>query len=153
MDAKFTEITMNNVHAYKVMGGSNSIASSFNIGENWLFRIIEHSDWQALYLQFQREHVLGTIPYRWEPNGWDMEYDCIQYTTYTECTLYDVCFEELHHNLQITSNKPLLYPTIFLLILFHIHFQVFIIFLYHILKHEYHLLRSCLWLSKCAIYF
>ena len=27
---------------------------------------LQHQEWRALYTQFQREHVLGTIPYRWE---------------------------------------------------------------------------------------
>eukprot|EP00964_Phaeocystis_antarctica_P129139 scaffold93009_cov60-Phaeocystis_antarctica.AAC.2 len=27
---------------------------------------LQHQEWRALYTQSQREHVLGTIPYRWE---------------------------------------------------------------------------------------
>jgi len=44
---------------------------------------LQHPDWQALYCQFQQEHVLGTIPYRWDVPG-----------KYCEATLVQGCFVE-----------------------------------------------------------
>ena len=51
-----------------------------------------HPDWQALYLQFRAEHVLGTLPYRWEPKHYTWER--VPTVAYTEAVLIKVCFTE-----------------------------------------------------------
>lgn len=45
---------------------------------------LQDPDWQALYLQFQCNHALGTVPYRWESSR-----------DYKEAQLLEVTFEDL----------------------------------------------------------
>lgn len=49
---------------YKVVGGRANLHEYVRQGAG----SVKHLDWQALYCQFLREHVLGTIPYRWDGN-------------------------------------------------------------------------------------
>lgn len=67
-DQTFEEL--NNLHGikfYKVIAGGSSlrkyVAQSKRDCES-----LQQSDWRALYTQFQRNHTLGTVPYRWERN-------------------------------------------------------------------------------------
>ena len=52
-----------NVQCYKIVGGNHTL-ESYN--QQCLQRSKGESDWEALYTQFHRDHVLGTLPYRWE---------------------------------------------------------------------------------------
>ena len=45
---------------------------------------LEEEDWSGIYTQFQQEHVLGTVPYRWESEQ-----------GYTEAVLVEVTFVSL----------------------------------------------------------
>ena len=53
------------VTVYKVLAGSDSTLAEYNDG----CIAANGKDWQALYTQFQSDHVLGTVPYRWEKEG------------------------------------------------------------------------------------
>jgi len=75
--------------AYKVLGGGMTLAEMKNNAweEDDLDGrgSLQHPDWQAIYMQFQRSHVLGTVPYRWESQVMD----------YKEAQLMEVTFEDL----------------------------------------------------------
>jgi len=54
------------VRVYKVIaGGPESSLRDYNERAR-CDRSLPDSDWRALYTQFQLDHVLGTVPYRWE---------------------------------------------------------------------------------------
>ena len=57
-----------NVAVYKVVAGEASTLLDYN--ESCLAEAngvsLEELEWRGLYTQFKRDHVLGTIPYRWE---------------------------------------------------------------------------------------
>ena len=76
------------VTIYKVVAGASTL-SSYNDGGGAAASddldgdgSLQHREWRALYTQFQREHVLGTVPYRWEKE-------------HVEATLVAVTFELL----------------------------------------------------------
>ena len=63
-DVSITEIRASDLSAYKVVPDSDGSLVGYN-------SICSHgtkppTDWSAMYLQFQSDHVLGTVPYRWE---------------------------------------------------------------------------------------
>lgn len=78
------------VTIYKIIAGADSTLASYNdeVGAAAHDSLdgdgsLQHQEWRALYTQFQQEHVLGTLPYRWEnPDT-------------TEATLVSVSFEAL----------------------------------------------------------
>eukprot|EP00931_Biecheleriopsis_adriatica_P115447 TRINITY_DN91231_c0_g1_i1.p1 TRINITY_DN91231_c0_g1~~TRINITY_DN91231_c0_g1_i1.p1 ORF type:complete len:455 (-),score=84.30 TRINITY_DN91231_c0_g1_i1:159-1391(-) len=68
---------------------------------------LQHPDWQALYMQFQRRHVLGTVPYRWDSRVRD----------YREAQLIKAAFEdvqvvslegELFHDISVSAEEKAL---------------------------------------------
>lgn len=63
-----TEIRASCVKTYKVVAGDMTVAQYNTAQADDLdgSRSLQHRDWVALYTQFQRDHVVGTIPYRWE---------------------------------------------------------------------------------------
>lgn len=66
------------VSVYKVVAGPHGTLSSYI---TQCCKADEKAgDWHALYTQFQRDHVLGTLPYRWKD--------------YQEATLVKATFEE-----------------------------------------------------------
>lgn len=77
------------VGIYKVLAGVNTTLASYNdeVGAAAHDGLdgngsLQHLDWRALYTQFQRDHVLGTVPYRWEKD-------------HTDATLVQVIFDSL----------------------------------------------------------
>mmetsp|Transcript_136162 Transcript_136162/g.236690 ORF Transcript_136162/g.236690 Transcript_136162/m.236690 type:complete len:259 (+) Transcript_136162:48-824(+) len=64
------EWTFPHLEAYKVFGNDTTLSSI--VDNAWAQDdldgkgSLQHEDWHALYMQFQSEHVLGTVPYRWE---------------------------------------------------------------------------------------
>ena len=54
------------VTVYKVVAGESGTISSYNDECMAHDGSPERQDWRGLYTQFLREHVVGTIPYRWE---------------------------------------------------------------------------------------
>lgn len=52
-----------NVTVYKIIGGEYDTLASYNAGCQPSH---DATDWSAIYTQFQRDHVLGTLPYHWE---------------------------------------------------------------------------------------
>lgn len=76
------------VTVYKVLAGDTTLAS-YNEGSPPSAHddldgdgSQQLKDWRGLYTQFQRDHVLGTVPYRWEKG-------------HSEARLVSVTFEEL----------------------------------------------------------
>ena len=63
-----SEIRASGVKFYKVVAGDMTVAQYNSAQSDDLdgSRSLQRRDWVALYTQFQREHVVGTIPYRWE---------------------------------------------------------------------------------------
>jgi len=68
---------------------------------------LQHPDWQAVYMQFQRGHVLGTVPYRWDSRVQD----------YKEAQLIKVTFDdvqvvllegELFHDISVSAEEKAL---------------------------------------------
>ena len=56
-----------NVSVYKVVAGRDTTLLSYNESvSNLSIDSMKNQEWRGLYTQFKREHVLGTIPYRWE---------------------------------------------------------------------------------------
>ena len=55
------------VTVYKVLAGGDATLAAYNDG--CITANGAANNWQALYTQFQRDHVLGTVPYRWEQEG------------------------------------------------------------------------------------
>jgi len=67
------------IQFYKVLGGAEATLQSY-VNATQPAQLLDDldgegstqlSDWQALYTQFQADHVLGTVPYRWERGGYD----------------------------------------------------------------------------------
>jgi len=75
------EIRATNVKIYKATGGSTKLIEYNDIQKDDLDGSYskQHAEWRALYTQFQCEHVLGTVPYRWEKE-------------HTEATLVEATF-------------------------------------------------------------
>ena len=91
------EIDIDILHAYKILGGEwtiNSIISSLSSSHEDT-NTTQNDDWQALYLQFKQDHVLGTLPYRWEPKCYTWDRDSGP-TAFTESQLLSVTFNKLH---------------------------------------------------------
>lgn len=89
LDCTSFEWTFPNLEAYKVFGNETKLSAI--VDDAWAQDdldgkgSLQHEDWQALYMQFQSDHVLGTVPYRWESNVND----------YREAQLMKVTFEGL----------------------------------------------------------
>lgn len=73
LDGSSAPLTAKVLHAkhvavYKVVAGEASTLLDYN--ESCLAEAngvsLEELEWRGLYTQFKRDHVLGTIPYRWE---------------------------------------------------------------------------------------
>jgi len=58
------EIRVRAVTVYKILAGADATLSSYNAACSSNDAGLQ--DWRSLYTQFQRAHVLGTLPYRWE---------------------------------------------------------------------------------------
>ena len=76
MAAAAAEVTVAHVRArdvtvYKVLAGADATLAEYNArcvashGAGGDERPLRQREWSALYTQFKREHVLGTVPYRW----------------------------------------------------------------------------------------
>lgn len=59
-DSSVRVVQLSEVSVYKVIDVGSGALKSYDVGKK------RKSDWSGLYTQFGREHVLGTIPYRWE---------------------------------------------------------------------------------------
>ena len=68
MEISATEIRASGVKFYKVVAGDMTVMQYNSAQRDDLDGScsLQRRDWVALYTQFQREHVVGTIPYRWE---------------------------------------------------------------------------------------
>ena len=64
------EVRASGVAVYKVTGGAKTVREyndeMVNGDLDGRAQPPALSDWMALYTQFQCDHVLGTVPYRWE---------------------------------------------------------------------------------------
>lgn len=70
------------ITVYKIIAGLDTSLHDYNEKCHQEARNnVQQSDWRALYTQFQRQHVLGTLPYRWEQA--------------THATLVEVTFQNL----------------------------------------------------------
>jgi len=62
------ELHAKNVKLYKVTHGVCTLLEYNSAHKDDLDGTdsLQHAEWRALYTQFQADHVLGTVPYRWE---------------------------------------------------------------------------------------
>ena len=62
------ELHAKNVKLYKVTHGACTLLEYNSAHKDDLDGTdsLQHAEWRALYTQFQADHVLGTVPYRWE---------------------------------------------------------------------------------------
>uniref|UniRef100_A0A7S0FAE3 Uncharacterized protein n=1 Tax=Pyrodinium bahamense TaxID=73915 RepID=A0A7S0FAE3_9DINO len=62
------EVSATAVTVYKVVAGGDSLMAYNAAHKDDLDGIdsLQHAEWRALYTQFKRDHVIGTVPYRWE---------------------------------------------------------------------------------------
>lgn len=69
------EIEVRDVSVYKVLAGQGATLTQYNDAciafNDQTPGSLEQQEWRAIHTQFKREHVLGTVPYRWstEPDG------------------------------------------------------------------------------------
>lgn len=82
-----TERTLRGLKAYKVLGDDMTLTgmldAAWDLDDLDGRGSLQHPEWQALYMQFQGGHTLGTVPYRWES----------QVKDYKEAQLLEVTFE------------------------------------------------------------
>mmetsp|Transcript_65592 Transcript_65592/g.122283 ORF Transcript_65592/g.122283 Transcript_65592/m.122283 type:complete len:253 (-) Transcript_65592:9-767(-) len=78
MSLSATEVQARSVTIYKVIAGLEGSLLSYNEEQQALHhdeagdaQPKQLLDWRALYTQFQRKHVLGTVPYRWDKGFMD----------------------------------------------------------------------------------
>ena len=77
-------VHLEHLSVYKAIPSFNNCETSVTSYNSACFTAdVPASDWRALYTQFHREHVLGTIPYRWESEA-------------TEARLVKVTFDALN---------------------------------------------------------
>lgn len=58
-----------NIMVYKVVAGTDEMPTLTSYNQSILSsgnRFGQNDDWRGLYTQFQSDHTLGTVPYRWE---------------------------------------------------------------------------------------
>ena len=83
------EISVPNLRAYKVLGDDMTLESmqhhAWESDDLDGRDSIQDPEWQALYMQFKRSHVLGTVPYRWESKA----------KAYTHAQLVEVLFDSI----------------------------------------------------------
>ena len=91
------ERVVTNLTAYKILGSPWSISKISETLREITSRDMsgshdksQPSDWAALYLQFRVDHVLGTLPYRWEPKSYTWE--SVESVSYQEAALIRVSF-------------------------------------------------------------
>ena len=85
------------ITVYKVLAGRDTTLALYNDecnvqAQDSVDTLPQTQDWKALYTQFRREHVLGTVPYRWEKD--------------TEAHLVAITFSDLE---VVVLDGPLLY--------------------------------------------
>lgn len=64
-----TQLHASDVRIYKALAGSDPSLKAYNdecVASHDDRVELQRREWRALYTQFQREHVLGTVPYRWD---------------------------------------------------------------------------------------
>mmetsp|Transcript_65037 Transcript_65037/g.121153 ORF Transcript_65037/g.121153 Transcript_65037/m.121153 type:complete len:211 (+) Transcript_65037:77-709(+) len=87
MSISATEVQASDVTIYKVVAPLEGSLLSWNEAQQSTyhnaFASTQFEDWRALYTQFQREHVLGTLPYKWDKG-------------YTDATLVSATFAHLN---------------------------------------------------------
>eukprot|EP00913_Durusdinium_trenchii_P020327 g19096.t1 len=72
------------LQVYKVLGTEESLLE-YNAHASRFARPPDWNDWKAMYTQFDLEHTLGTVPYRWEQQNQEGE-------DYTHANLVKVSF-------------------------------------------------------------
>lgn len=84
---RIIEKHVKNIKAYKILGNETTLADYVKNSSNAAVHSVQLPDWYCLYMQFQREHVLGTVPYRWDHSHTNKEY--------MEANLSEAIFEDL----------------------------------------------------------
>ncbi|CAK9045391.1 Hypothetical protein SCF082_LOCUS25650, partial [Durusdinium trenchii] len=85
-DVRIEEFTLapEELQVYKVLGTEESLLE-YNAHASRFARPPDWNDWKAMYTQFDLEHTLGTVPYRWEQQNQEGE-------DYTHANLVKVSF-------------------------------------------------------------
>jgi len=100
LSVRVEERVFDEIRVYKVLGDEEVLKDyldrAFEMdgldGQNSL----QNKDWTALYTQFQAEHLLGTIPYRWQQTNRE----------YKSATLMEITFRNLR---AVVAEGPLFY--------------------------------------------